>query len=65
MPTTTFYQLNEKTCLQLTKDNDQVMVTFLQVDVCLIDTEDEQKFIAEIQAVIERHAKLPSFNFNF
>ncbi len=62
MPNATFEHLNEKTCLQFTTDKDQVMVTFLQSDVCLIAPEDEQKFIAEMQAVIEKYAQLPAFN---
>ncbi len=62
MPNATFEHLNEKTCLQFTRDSDQVMVTFLQSDICLIAAADKQKFIADMQAVIERYAQLPAFN---
>ena len=62
MQTITFEELNKNTCLRFTHDSDQVMVTFLQSDVCLIAPEDEQKFIAEMQAVIEKYAQLPAFN---
>ena len=62
MPSQTFHNLNEKTCLQFTRDSDQVMVTFLQSDICLIAAADKQKFIADMQAVIERYAQLPDFN---
>jgi len=62
MPSQTFHNLNEKTCLLFTHDSDQVMVTFLQADICLIAPEDEQNFVAEMQAVIERYAQLPAFN---
>ena len=62
MPNATFEHLNEKTCLQFTTDKDQVMVTFLQADICLIAAADKQKFIADMQVVIERYAQLPTFN---
>ena len=62
MQTITFEELNKKTCLQFTHDRDQVMVTFLQSDVCLIAAADKRKFIADMQAVIERYAQLPTFN---
>lgn len=62
MPSQTFHNLNEKTCLQFTRDSDQVMVTFLQADICLIAAADKQKFIADMQVVIERYAQLPTFN---
>lgn len=62
MPNATFEHLNEKTCLRFTHDSDQVMVTFLQADICLIAAADKQKFIADMQVVIERYAQLPTFN---
>lgn len=62
MQTITFEELNKNTCLQFTRDSDQVMVTFLQSDICLIAAADKQKFIADMQAVIERYAQLPAFN---
>jgi len=33
------------------------MVTFLQADICLIAAADKQKFITDMQVVIERYAQ--------
>ncbi|HPB85867.1 MAG TPA: hypothetical protein PLR63_08795 [Paludibacteraceae bacterium] len=62
MQTITFEELNKNTCLRFTHDSDQVMVTFLQADICLIAAADKQKFITDMQVVIERYAQLPTFN---
>lgn len=35
-PITTFHGLNDNACLQLTRDDYEITVTFLQVAVCVI-----------------------------